>query len=157
MEFISWSFDLLPVCCIHHVTATKWERLRTTDGTSACVISKQEQVLCEITFTKNKVSDLPTNLHDSIHPSTVTLPHASEPRLSTYVPYLRAEVTIRSWAKQALVSRDRAEVKYWKWYFTNVITYLYGHIAFCDLSHIETNRGNHVFTEMPRLQEKNAE
>lgn len=75
---------------------------------------KQEQVLCEITFTKNKVSDLPTNLHNSIHPSTVTLPHASEPRLSTYVPYLRAEVTIRSWAKQALVSRDRAELEYWK-------------------------------------------
>lgn len=28
------------------------------------------------------------NSHYSVHASTVTLPHASEPRLSTYVPYL---------------------------------------------------------------------
>lgn len=31
------------------------------------------------------------------------------------------------------------------------LTYLYCHVAFGDLPHVEANRGNHVFTELTRL------
>lgn len=51
-----------------------------------------------------------SDLHDSVHPSTVALPHASEPRLSTYVPYLRAEVnteTQQNWDIGNDASTDR--------------------------------------------------
>lgn len=32
-----------------------------------------------------------------------------------------------------------------------------GDVALCDLPHVETNRGNHVFTELARLESMKSE
>lgn len=105
-------------CLLHppcnYKEAGKKCRMRPTYGRSAWFISDQDYVFCDVmTHLLRIIQALPaarglsTNSHYSIHSSTITLPHASEPRLSTYVPYLRAEVTIHSWAKQALVNHDK--------------------------------------------------
>lgn len=89
-----------------------------------CVVYfKQDYVSCDVMTqllrimqALPKARGLSTNSHYSIHSSTITLPHASEPRLSAYVPYLRAEVTIHTLAKQALVSHDKTLLDYLKWF-----------------------------------------
>lgn len=84
-----------------------------------------------------------SNLHDGVDAPTVALPHAPEARLSADVPDLTAqEENVPSPCQQSRV-HQQAEYR----------TYLYRHVAFGDLPHVEPHGGNHVFTELTRLPE----
>lgn len=98
--------------------------------------------------------------HNRVDSPTVTFPHASEARLTTDVPDLRAEEEslnaqaiqrwAQNWARVPIVSMWFAALSF------IMLTYLYCHVAFGDLPHVETNRGNHVFTELARLLQEDT-
>lgn len=64
-------------------------------------------------------------------------------------------------AGHGAAGQNRARVPMISMWFTALVfitlTYLYCHVAFGDLPHVEANRGNHVFTELTRLLQNKAE
>ena len=93
-------------------------------------------------------------LHNGIDPPTVALPHASEARLPTNVPYLWTEynITVSHFSITmlfAILIALQHTIKTKK-----TLAYLYCHVAFCYFPHVEAHSGNHVFTELARLYEE---
>lgn len=85
-------------------------------------------------------------LHNRIDTPTVTLPHAPEPRLPSDIPDLQTNQTSVEWLETSFPLCKKV----------SIFNYLYRDVSFRDLPHIEPDRGDHVFTEMPRLKEKKA-
>lgn len=85
------------------------------------------------------------NLHNSTDSTTVALPHAPEARLTPDVPQLETR-------RHRQRTEGRCDGQQW---FNN--PNLDGDVALRDLPHVETNRGNHVFTELARLESMTSE
>lgn len=90
------------------------------------------------------------NLHNGADPTTVPLPHAPETRLAPDVPQLEARRRgLRRGRRGSDVNGTRVHCLSC---FITGNTNLDGDVALCDLPHVETNCGNHVFAELARLK-----
>lgn len=99
------------------------------------------------TFTGDRNQSLgQQDLHDGADSSTVTFPHASEPRLTADIPQLQNTNTMKldTHAHCLLHLGIRT-------------THLDGDVPFSDLPHVESNCRNHVFTELARLKQTNTQ
>ncbi len=107
--------------------------------------------------------------HDGIDAAAVSLPHAPEPRLPTYIPNLcknRTRGHYGSTGNQILylwcISSALKSLYIWiqdnqSWGRRMICideTYFYCYVAFGDFPHVEADCRDHVFIELTRLVQK---